>query len=417
MQALLDFNAFRSDQSEDMAEIDLPTPGPEALKARTILQVIPELETGGAERTTLEVAAAIVKAGGRALVVSEGGPLVERLDALGAEHINLPVASKNPFTMWANKGRLEKLIKAEKIDLIHVRSRAPAWSAYGAARGTHIPYITTYHGIYRANSPLKRVYNGVMAKGDFVIANSNHTREHVLLEHYPNRLKDDAHLVTIHRGADLTRFNPETLTQSRIDAVFQRFGGQGAFRLLMPGRLTSWKGQRYAIEAARHLQMSGEMTRQGKTFRLVFVGGAQGRDAYEQALRDLIAEYGLEDMVAIAGHLEDMPAGYRWADVVLSMSERPEAFGRIAIEAQAMGRLVVATNHGGARETVLDGETGALVPPADGVAAANAIAALASLSPEQRVAREVKARERAVREFSTKRMTDRTIAVYEKALA
>ncbi len=399
-----------------MAEIDLPTPGPDALKTRTILQVIPELETGGAERTTLEVAEAIIKAGGRALIASQGGPLVERLNALGAKHITLPMASKNPFTMWDNKGRLVKLIKDEKVDIIHVRSRAPAWSAYGAAKAANIPYITTYHGIYRANSPLKRVYNGVMAKGDFVIANSSHTREHVLLEHYPSRLKDDARLVTIHRGADLARFDPETLEQSRIDAVFQRFGGQDAFRLLMPGRLTSWKGQRFAIEAARHLQMSGEMTRQGRTFRLVFVGGAQGRDAYEQALRDLIAEYGLEDMVAIAGHLEDMPAGYRWADVVLSMSERPEAFGRIAIEAQAMGRMVVATNHGGARETVLDGVTGALVPPSDGAAVANAIAALAALSPEERAEREAKARQRAVNEFSTTRMTDRTIAVYEKAL-
>jgi glycosyltransferase involved in cell wall biosynthesis len=399
-----------------MAEIDLSTPGPDALKTRTILQVIPELETGGAERSTLEVADAIVKAGGRALVASQGGPLVEKLEASGAEHIALAVASKNPFTMWANKDALVKLIKAEKVDIIHVRSRAPAWSAYGAAKATNIPYITTYHGIYRANSPLKRVYNGVMAKGDYVIANSAHTREHVLLEHYPNRLKDDARLVTIHRGADLARFDPEKLDQSRIDAVFQSFGGRDAFRLLLPGRLTSWKGQRIAIEAARHLHEAGEMTRQGMPFRLVLAGGAQGRDAYEQALRGLIAEYGLEDMVAITGHLEDMPAGYRWADVVLSMSERPEAFGRIAIEAQAMGRMVVATNHGGARETVLDGETGALVPPSDGVAAANAIAALAALSPEQRAEREAKARQRAVSEFSITRMTDRTIAVYEKAL-
>ncbi len=382
----------------------------------TILQVIPELETGGAERTTLEMADAIVKAGGRALVASEGGPLIAPLEASGAQHITLPMASKNPLTMWANKGALIKLIQEQGVDLIHVRSRAPAWSAYWAAKAAKIPYITTYHGIYRANSALKRYYNGVMARGDFVIANSDHTREHVLLEHYPQALRDPDRLITVHRGADLSRFDPEKVEKARIDAVFAAWGGEGGFRMLLPGRLTSWKGQRIAIEAASYLQRGREMTRQGGSFRLVLAGGAQGRDAYEAALRALIDELGLHQEVLIVGHQEDMPAALLWADVVVSMSERPEAFGRIAIEAQAMGRPVIATNHGGARETVVDGQTGFLVPPSDPQAAGEAMAAMVAMGPDERMVWGARAAARARAEFSIERMCRRTLAIYQRAL-
>ncbi|MEM6650553.1 MAG: glycosyltransferase, partial [Pseudomonadota bacterium] len=216
----------------------------------TILQVIPALETGGAERTVLEVGAAMVAAGGRSLVASEGGGMVAQLEAEGSQHFTLPVASKNPLVMWKNRRALMEIIQKEAASLIHARSRAPAWSALWAARATSIPFVTTYHGIYNAKSEAKRLYNSVMARGDRVIANSAYTAETVKAAYGDAPFFDDSRLVVIPRGADLTRFDPSRLDEARKSAVAQPFGGQGAYRILLPGRLTDWKGQRVLIKAA-----------------------------------------------------------------------------------------------------------------------------------------------------------------------
>ncbi|MEM9422593.1 MAG: glycosyltransferase family 4 protein, partial [Pseudomonadota bacterium] len=325
-----------------------------SLSGVTVLQVIPALETGGAERTTLEVGCALVQAGARSLVVSEGGPMVVQLEQEGSRHIELPAASKNPLTLWRNRGRLLSLIRGEGVDIVHARSRAPAWSALWAARRAGVRFVTTYHGIYRAKTAPKRFYNSAMARGDRVIANSQFTADAVSQTYSGQKFFDAGRMVTIPRGADLSRFDPDALSEDRRASARQAFGGEGAFRVLLPGRLTSWKGQMVLIEAARLLQAENL----GTAMRVVMIGSAQGRDEYAAGLAAAMKEAGLTDVIHIHGHWDDMPAAYDWADVTLSTSTRPEAFGRVAIEAQAMGCPVIASAHGGALETVKDGQTG-----------------------------------------------------------
>ncbi len=378
----------------------------------TILQVIPELETGGAERTTLEVSEAIIEAGGKAIVVSQGGPLTRALKKYGATHIKLPVASKNPLVMFANAGRLTKLIREQRVDLIHARSRAPAWSAWKAAQRATIPFVTTYHGVYNANSNWKRKYNGIMARGDFVIANSDYTRARILAQHSPDPLADVSRLITIHRGADLNRFDPNSISPGRVQALENDWQGADALKILLPGRLTSWKGQEILIKAAQILRV----TRQALNLRIVLAGSAQGRSGYEADLRAAINKGDVGHMVIMPGNCSDMAAAYQWADLVVSASTRPEAFGRVAVEAQAMHCPVIATDHGGARETIQDGVTGFLVPPGDETALANAISGFADLSTDERKKMAREARRNTEENFSTEKMTDATLDVYIQAL-
>lgn len=377
-----------------------------------VLQVIPRLEAGGAERTTVEMARAIVAAGGRALVASEGGRLAADLAAVGGELRVLPAASKNPATLLANRRRLMKLIRAEGVDIVHARSRAPAWSALWAARATGKPFVTTYHGAYSGTAPWKRLYNSVMARGDLVIANSEFTRAEILSRYGASTRP----LVVIPRGADLARFDATTVAPARVaalSAAWDAGAAPGALRVLLPGRLTSWKGQDVLIDAAVQLAA----TRHEGDFRLILAGEAQGRGAYAQGLRARIREQGVETMVGLPGHCDDMPAAYLWADAVVSASTRPEAFGRIAVEAQAMGRPVIATDHGGARETVVEGETGFLVPPGDPGALAEALLRLKRMPPAARGEMGERARERARAHFSTAAMTAATLDAYRKVLS
>lgn len=224
------------------------------LFGKTILQVIPDLSAGGAERTTVEMAEAITLAGGRALVASEGGRLESNLRAAGGQLIRFNAASKNPLTLRKNVKLLEALVIEEKIDLIHARSRAPGWSAYEAAQRSQIPFVTTYHGAYSGETGLKKRYNSVMAKGDLVIANSDWTAAHVKAMHETPAER----IVTIPRGVDFETFNPASVTEEQIEAVRTTWDispDDQRLRLVLPGRLTSWKGQSLAIDALGALEV------------------------------------------------------------------------------------------------------------------------------------------------------------------
>ena len=340
------------------------------LESRTILQVIPDLAAGGAERTVLEIAEALISKGARALVASRGGRMVADLEAMGGKLIKMDAASKNPITIRANARKLAALIAKENVDIIHARSRAPAWAAYMAARKTGTPFVTTYHGAYSENFPGKRWYNSVMAKGDRVIANSAWIAEHVRTTY---ELPAER-LVTIPRGVDLLAFDPANVPPLRVETIRQNWGlpaNDNRTVLLLPGRLTDWKGQTTAINA---LGIMEPEERAGLV--LVLAGDAQGRDKYVDELQELIAARGVSNSVLMPGHCSDMPAAYLACDIVLAPSKRPEAFGRTAAEGSAMGRCVVASAHGGALETIMDGQTGALVAPGDASALAGAIRAL-----------------------------------------
>jgi len=376
----------------------------------TLLQVTPELETGGAEQTTLDVAAAVARAGGRSLVASRGGRMAERLEASGARLITLPVHSKNPLVIADNARRLARLIREEKVSLVHARSRAPAISALWAARATGTAFVTTYHGVYNAKSALKRWYNSVMTRGDIVIANSAYTASQILAKYRV----DPARLATIPRGVDLARFDPAQVSPERVNALRQAWGieaGDGRVKFLLGGRLTRWKGQTLLIDAAARLRASGE-----DRFVILLAGDDQGRSAYRQELEGAIAAAGLGDSVRLVGHCDDMPAAYLLADLACAPSLDPEPFGRTAVEPQAMGRPVLAADHGAARETVIAGETGWLVAPGDPDAWARALEDAITTSPGRRAEMGQAGQDRARRLYSVEAMCEATLAVYRRVL-
>ncbi|MBK8908426.1 MAG: glycosyltransferase family 4 protein [Rhodospirillales bacterium] len=371
----------------------------------TILQVLPALGAqGGVERGCVDVAAAIVRAGGRAIVASAGGPLTPVLEASGARHERLPLESKNPAAMAANAWRLAALVRRHGVDVVHARSRAPAWSAWVAARRSGCPFVTTFHGTYGAGNPMKRRYNSIMTRGRPVIAISRFIAAHIQSVYGLS----ERHIRIIHRGADIGAFAPERVSPERVAALAARWGlRDGAPLVLLPGRLSRWKGQAVLIEA---------MARVGRRdVRTVILGDHQGRVDYHRELQDLIVRHGLGEQVLIIGHCDDMPAAYRLADVVVSASIEPEAFGRVAVEAQALGRPVIATDHGGARETVIEGETGWLTPPGDAAALAAALERALALGGHERARMAETAIAHVRANFTNDVMCRKTLAIYREA--
>jgi len=372
----------------------------------TILQVIPALGSGGGvERGTIEVAGAIVEAGGRALVASVGGAQVHEVARAGGKHIELPLGSKNPVVIYKNISRLVGLIERENVDLIHVRSRAPAWSAFYAAKRTKRPLVTTFHGTYNAGNFIKRAYNSVMTKGDRVIAISAFIAEHVrrLYGVPASRLR------TIHRGVDLQRFDPTKVSAERVVQLANDWRlTDGHPVIMLPGRLTRWKGQTVFIEAVAKLKR--------RDLRCLIVGGDQGRQDYRRELEAMVEKHELGEVVRIVDHCTDMPAAYMLSDVVVSASTDPEAFGRVMIEAQALGRPVIASDHGGARETVLPDQTGWLVPPGDADALSEVLAKVLYLDEAARGQLSAAAIANVVERFSKQRMCAKTLEVYNEVL-
>ena len=379
-------------------------------KKPIILQVLPALETGGVERTTIDIAKAIVEAGWTALVASEGGRMQHELERVGAEHVVMPLASKNPLQIHRNAASLSALVYDRGISLVHARSRAPAWSALMAARRGKVPFVTTFHGTYGLKGPFKRLYNSVMTRGDRVIANSNFIAGRVR-EDYGVGLGEDAErLVTIPRGIETTRFfNPAAVSAERIIQLAERWRlTDGLPVIMLPGRLTRWKGQTVLIEALKHYGQHDVIC--------VLVGDDQGRTKYREELEDLVREHNLESVVRFVGNCSDMAAAYMLADVVVSASTDPEVFGRIAVEAQAMGRPVIATDHGGARETILPGKTGWLVPPGDSLELASALRKAVHLDPDIRAQMATAGREHVMEEYRVELMAARTMFVYRELL-
>lgn len=376
----------------------------------TLLQVIPELETGGAEQSTIDVAQAVVRAGGTALVATRGGRMVARLEADGGRLAQMPVQTKNPLVMLGNAARLVALIRQEKVSIVHARSRAPAFSALWAAHATGTPFVATYHGVYKAQSRLKRWYNAVMTRGDLVIANSDYTRDHVLAEHHI----DPAKLVTIPRGVDFERFDPAFVTQDRVEALRTAWGiapDDPRTRILLAGRLTRIKGHLTIVDAARRMAAEGR-----RDFLILFAGDDQGRTGYAAEVQSAIDEAGLSDAVRIVGHCDDMPAAYLLADVAILPTTVPESFGRAAVEPQAMGRPVIASNHGGVTETVVEGQTGWLTSVEDPDAWAKAMARAIDLGAGKRREMGEMGRRRVRQLYSSDAMCAQTLAAYERVL-
>lgn len=392
------------------------SPGASPLAGRTILQIVPDLEAGGVERTTVDIAAALAAVGARPLVATTGGRLVPELQAKGGIFIPFPAATKNPLAMLANVARLKALCRAEGVDVLHARSRAPAWSALAAAGGLRIPFVTTYHGAYAGRSAAKVLYNSVMARGDVVIANSHYTADLIARNHPFAR----DHVRVIHRGTDLRAFSPRAVEPARVERLRTEWGVDPDKRIvLLAARLTGWKGQTLLVEATRRLVDRGH-----GDIAVVLAGDPQGREGFVRDLDALVAKLGLQHVVRRVGHCTDMPAAFLAAALVAVPSTEPEAFGRSAVEAQAMGAPVVVADHGAVPETVLappqvhaSGRTGWRVPPGDAAALADAMAAALDMGASARDALAVRARAHVERHFSLDHMIAETLDVYAALLA
>ncbi len=372
----------------------------------TILQLLPRLDTGGAERVAVEIAEAVHASGNIALIAAEPGPLSPAALRAGAEVINLPLSTKSPFGIRGNARKLEALIKARGVSLVHAHSRAPAWSGFWAAKRTKVPFVTSYHGTYSETSTLKHRYNEVMAKGARVIAVSEFVGALVRARYGTG----DDRLRVIHGGVDAAKFDPAIVVGDRLQRLAKEWRLDMASPvILLPGRLTSWKGQGLMISALGLMRHKDAV--------LVLAGADQGRSAYTQSLFVQAEALGVADRLRLAGHCEDMAAAMMLADVVVNASTDPEAFGRTIIEAQAMGRLVVAADHGGARETIIGGETGWLFPPGDAPALAAALDGVLDMTSEARVAWGRAARAHVAEHFSVAAMQRAVLDVYAELLA
>jgi len=369
-----------------------------------ILQVLPELEMGGVEIGTTEIAEALCARGIKNFVASKGGRLVHELDKLGVKHFTLDLKTKNPFKIRKNAKLLEQIIKDNGINIVHARSRAPAWSAYWAAKEAGVHYMTTYHGTYGLGPwGLKKYYNRVMTYGERVIAISNHIRKH-LIENY---VIDQDKIRLVHRCVNTLRFNPDSVTQARkINMIAEYNIPDDKPVILLGGRITHWKGQHLLIKALAKMKH--------QDFYCIIAGDEQGREDYLKYLKKLAEKHNLSSRICFHGKVLDMPALMSVSSVIVSAAIEPEAFGRISVEGQAMGKIVVASNIGGSLDTITDEVTGKLFESDNAYSLAEALDWALSLSDEKREKIVQAGFENVKNNFTKEIMCDKTIAVYKE---
>lgn len=373
------------------------------------MQVLPELKSGGVEKTTLEIVKAIAMAGGRSLVASAGGAMVSQVSERGGEHFTLPLHSRNPITIWRNVALLKKLMLDEGIDIVHVRSRAPAWSVYYAARALNIPMLTTYHAPYNNNFWGKHLYNSVMARGRLVIAISEFIKKHIISEYGNEAWFDEKAIRLVCEGIDTDRFDPDHISDKDVDALKKQWKIKASeLVIVLPGRLTRWKGQAVMLRAMALIKTPD--------IKCIIVGGDQGRAEYREELTSLSKELGLEKKVSFIDHTDQMPTAFKMADLMISTSTDPEGFGLVMAEAQAMQTSVIATKHGAALEVVQDGITGFLVEPNNPEHLAHAIDAFFDMPEKELENMKKAARKHVIASFSLENMRAKTIAVYGEIL-
>lgn len=383
----------------------MPPPEAQTTTGPRVLQLLPALGDGGVERSAVEMAGHLGTLGLPNWIASAGGPLVAAAEAAGARHVTLPVGKKSPFSAISAARAVARLVDAEGIDIIHARSRVPAWVGLLACRLARRPvrFVTTFHGVYSHGNALKRFYNSAMLRAPLVIANSGFIRDHIVTVYgFPQ-----ARVVVAPRGVEPELFDPAAIPAETRAALRSELGAAaGGPLVVMVGRITRWKGHAVLLEAAARLDRPG--------LRLAFVGG--GSDALVAELQRDIARLGLDGRVTFTGSRRDIPAILAAADLAVSASTDPEAFGRAAIEAQAMGTPVIATDHGGSRETVLPGRTGWLVPPGDAAALADALEE-ALADPARLKAMGTNGRAHVLTNFTTRQMLEKEFSAYERLMA
>ncbi|WP_045837302.1 glycosyltransferase family 4 protein [Hyphomicrobium sp. 99] len=380
----------------------------------TVLQVIPRMRAGGAELGCLQIATALVKNGHRALVASAGGLLVDQLKAAGAEHITMPLATKNPLLLAKNGSELASIIRRENVSIIHARSRAPAWSALYAARRTGTPFVTTYHSEYSEKTRLKNFYNSVMARSDTVIAVSDYMA-HLIRTRYHTPEK---RIAVIHRAFDSNVFDPALLTPERLAAVRTLLDADGSKPvLILAGRITPRKAQHHLVSAL------GLLKERGAPDVVCVLAGEIEKPAFKAQLEAQAEKLGVAHQLRFPGHVRDVAAAYAISDIALNISEQ-EGLPRVAIEAQAMGVPMIVSDTGPGREVALtepdvrpDEASGLRVPYADPKAVADAIETMLSWPSEKRKAYGQRGSANVRSRFTLDQLTSKTLAVYQRLLS
>ena len=381
-------------------------------KNKRILQIIPSMEIGGAERTVLEITAFLKNTNYTSLVLTSGGKLIKDLEKLNIEVVRYPIDKKNPLLIIKNIIELKKLFIEKNIDLIHVRSRAPAWSAIFAARSLKIPIVTTWHGHVSNSSWFKKKYNSIMHKGNALIANSNYTAENINKIYKIDKDKIDI----IPRGVNTENFKASNFSDEEkinIKKEWKVFD-QNKIILLLPARLTRWKGHEVVIKAIGLLKNEEFF----KNIVCLFAGNQKGSERYIQNLKEIIASLSLDDKIKLIGQVENMPLAYQASNIILSPSIQPEPFGRIPIEAQASGKIIISSNAGAVKETIKSGQdsTGFKVKPNNSEELAHQIKLVIKMKDED--LQEIKKRAilNVKNNFSLETMCKKTLEVYNRLL-
>ena len=377
-----------------------------------VLQVIPRLDYGGAEIGCYDLAHYLSEQKSKSYIATSGGKLTKYINKKKVKLFKIPVHSKNPVLMILNIFILSLIVLFYRINVIHVRSRAPAWSCYFAAKITRCKLVTTFHGTYNFNSSLKKYYNSIMLKSDCVIAGSNFIFKHIS-ENYPEHVPKIKKFLVIFRGINTEYYDPNNINKKERTKFFAKLNIEpGKKIILMPGRLTEWKGQELLIESLNILKTNFGY----KNFVAIILGSDQGRDAYKKKLLRLVEQHRLNNDVIFLEHANSMPVAYSIANVVVSASIEPEAFGRVAVEAQAMQKPIIATKLGGSMETVLNNKTGILYKFDDPRELAKNINSFMETDKLALNIMGVEGRKNVVKKFDVEKMCQSTFNEYKKLL-
>ena len=377
-----------------------------------VLQVIPRLGYGGAETGCYDIAHYLAEQNFGSYIATSGGDLLKFVKKNKVKVFKFPVHSKNPLIIILNTIMLTCLILFKKIKIVHARSRAPAWSCYFACLITNTIFVTTFHGTYNYKSKLKKFYNSIMLRSKLTIAGSNFIFGHIN-DNYSEYLNKHKKLRVIFRGINVDYFNSKNISILKQEKLKREWSiDSNKFIILMPGRLTYWKGQEKFIEALNILMEDYNFT----NFHAILLGSDQGRKVYSKKLFSLVERYSLSKKISFINHCGEMPLAYSLADVVVSASIEPEAFGRIAVESQSMGKPIIASNIGGSKETVLNKKTGFLYKHDDPRELAKSLNTVIQLSQEELKLIGNEGRKNVAKKFDVELMCDSNLREYKKLL-
>ncbi len=377
-----------------------------------VLQVIPRLGFGGAETGCFDIAHYLAENNCKSFIVTSGGELIKFVDKKKVRLIRLPVNSKNPLMLFVNAIILTGIILLFNISIVHARSRAPAWSCLLATKLTRRKFVTTFHGTYNFKSSFKKFYNSVMVRSDLIIAGSNFIFSHIK-KNYSNLINKKKKFLVIFRGINVDYFDSSTKLESDEKKLLDKWQISNEKKIiLMPGRLTPWKGQELLIEAINLVKISLGY----EAFKVVILGSDQGRDLFKKKLIRLIEQHRLNNQIILVDHCKDMALAYKISKVVVSSSIEPEAFGRVAVEAQSMEKLIIASNIGGSNETVLDGKTGFLFESGNAKSLSEKIIKVLTMDDAIIKSMGKEGRKNVIKKFNVEKMCFSTYSEYKRLI-